>query len=262
MAQAGTENFPVASLVLGRQRRHLMAIYGFARLVDDIGDEISADRTQALNALEAELDTIYSGGRPSHPVMLTLSDTIKACALPPAPFKRLVEANRQDQTVTRYDTYAQLLGYCQLSAAPVGELVLHVFGAATPDRIAVSDKVCNALQIVEHLQDLSEDYARGRVYMPREDLERHHCDESQLNNPRAHPEMRALIQFEAERARELLRQGAPLAKTLSGTARLAVAGFIAGGRNALDQLVGTTGGTHRGTRLSFATHLVKALSGR
>jgi squalene synthase HpnC len=256
MAQAGKENFPVASLVLGRRRRHLMAIYGFARLVDDIGDEITADRTQALNSLEAELDTIYGGGRPTHPVMVTLSDTIKACNLPKAPFTRLIEANRQDQTVTRYDTYEQLLDYCRLSAAPVGELVLHVFGTATPERIALSDQVCNALQIVEHLQDLSEDYARGRVYMPREDLERYQCHEAQLADPAAHPQTKALIQFEAQRARGLLQQGAPLTKTLSGTPRLAVGGFIAGGRNALDKLEA------RANRLSFPTHLVRALFGR
>jgi squalene synthase HpnC len=256
MAQAGTENFPVASRVLGRKRRHLMAIYGFARLVDDIGDEITADRAEALNHLEHELDAVYVGARPQHPVMLTLSRTIKACNLPKAPFTRLIEANRQDQTVTRYDTYEQLLGYCQLSAAPVGELVLHVFEAATEERIALSDKVCTALQIIEHLQDLSEDYARGRVYMPREDLERHQCEESLLSNPAAHLQTRALVHFEAQRARTLLTEGAPLTKTLKTAPRLAVGGFIAGGRNALDELQGT------GKRLSFATHLLRAISGR
>ena len=85
-----------------------------------------------------------------------------ACRLPPGPFERLIEANRLDQVVTRYETFAQLLGYCQLSAAPVGELVLHVFGAATPERIALSDRICAGLQIIEHLQDIAEDHARGR----------------------------------------------------------------------------------------------------
>src|SRR6202035_4538545 len=105
---------------------------------------------------------------PQHPLMQTLAVTVKECALPIGPFERLIEANRVDQMVSRYDTFPQLLGYCQLSAAPVGELVLGVFGAATPNRVALSDRVCAGLQVVEHLQDIAEDHARGRVYMPRE----------------------------------------------------------------------------------------------
>jgi squalene synthase HpnC len=220
MAQAPDENFPVAMWLLGpRTRRHLLAIYGFARLVDDIGDEYEGDRLAALDAIEAELDA------PQHPVMRTLAPTIRECALPREPFLRLIEANRRDQTVTHYDTLEDLIGYCELSAAPVGELVLHVFGAATPERIVLSDKVCAGLQIVEHLQDVEEDAARGRVYVPG----------------------REAIGW----ARRLLDEGAPLVRLLRGRARIAVAGFVAGGRTALS---GVEGKPQR-----FASELARAL---
>jgi squalene synthase HpnC len=236
MAQADHENFTVASVVLGRRRRlHLLAIYGFARLVDDVGDEAAGDRGALLDAVEEQLDQIYAGERPEHPVMQTLAGSVRECALPAGPFRRLIEANRQDQVVTRYETFDQLLAYCRLSAAPVGELVLHVFGAASPARIALSDSICAGLQIIEHLQDIGEDYRRGRVYMPREDMLRCGCDDEALTSP-AHASSRALITFEAGRARSLLAAGAPLARTLPPRPRIAVAGFVAGGRAALDAL--------------------------
>jgi phytoene/squalene synthetase len=207
MVQAREENFPVALWLLGPStRRHLMAIYGFARLVDDIGDEVTGDRLALLDQVERELDA------PRHPVMTALANTVRECELPREPLQRLIEANRQDQVVTQYHSFDQLLGYCQLSAAPVGELVLHVFGAATPERIALSDRICAALQVIEHLQDVDEDRARGRVYVSGVDA--------------------------TERAQALLDEGAPLVRLLRGRARIAVAGFLAGGRTALDTLEG------------------------
>jgi phytoene/squalene synthetase len=227
MSQARDENFPVALWLLGpRLRRHLLAIYGFARLVDDIGDEVAGDRLALLDQVERELD------HPRHDVMCTLAQTVRECRLPRGPFRRLIEANRRDQLVSRYESLDELLDYCQLSAAPVGELVLHVFGAATPERIVLSDRICNALQIIEHLQDVDEDRARGREYL----------------GPSTHP-------FAGpEQARSLLERGAPLVAQLRGRARLAVAGFLAGGRVALDHL--------EGRRASFAPAYVKALAGR
>ncbi len=132
------------------------------------------------------LRRVYDG-LPSHPLMVELQRTVRACRLPSGPFERLIEANRVDQVTTRYETFDQLLGYCQLSAAPVGELVLHVFGAATPERIALSDRVCAGLQVVEHLQDIAEDHARGRVYMPQEDLIRFGCKDVDLTGEAAAP---------------------------------------------------------------------------
>jgi squalene synthase HpnC len=244
MAQAGAENFTVASALIGHQtQRHLRAIYGFARLVDDVGDEAIVDRPALLEVVADELARVYDGV-PSHPVMVELQRTVVACRLPSGPFERLIEANRVDQVQTRYETFGQLLGYCQLSAAPVGELVLHVFDAATPERIALSDRVCAGLQVVEHLQDISEDHARGRIYMPQEDLIRFGCEDVDLADSLPDGEVwataprRALVAFEADRARRLLAAGAPLARTLAPRARLAITGFVAGGQTALDVLHG------------------------
>ncbi|HEX5193559.1 MAG TPA: squalene synthase HpnC [Solirubrobacteraceae bacterium] len=235
MAQAGSENFTVASALVGHERqRHLRAIYGFARLVDDVGDEAPGNRMGLLEVVSDELERVYDGA-PRHPVMVELQRTVRACRLPSRPFQRLIEANRVDQVQTRYRTFEQLLGYCQLSAAPVGELVLHVFDAATPDRIALSDRICAGLQIVEHLQDIAEDRARGRVYMPEEDVVRFGCKDEDLAGAGT-ASRRALVAFEADRARRLLAAGAPLARTLPPRPRLAIAGFVAGGRAALDAL--------------------------
>ena len=266
MAQAGRENFPVASLVLGPRRRHLLAIYGYARLVDDVGDEVPAHRAELLDRVEEELDAIYDGRAPEHPVMVTLADTIHACHLPPSPFKRLIDANRRDQLVTRYETFAELLDYCQLSAAPVGELVLHVFDVATPGRIVLSDRICAALQVIEHLQDIAEDFSRGRVYLPQEDLRRFACSEVTLTAPFASPSGRALVGFEAQRACRLLAEGAALAGTLALVPRLAVAGFIAGGRTALRELERAAQQAREpsriGRRVWLITQLPRAASGR
>jgi squalene synthase HpnC len=239
MSQARDENFPVASRLLGRRARgHLLAIYGFARLVDDLGDEAPGDRLALLDWADEELDRIYAGAEPEHAVMRELAPTVHACGLPAEPLRRLIAANRRDQAVSRYETFDDLLAYCRLSAAPVGELVLHVFGAATRDRIALSDSVCAALQVTEHLQDVGEDHARGRIYLPREDLERFGCAEEDLAGAVATPALRNVIAFEAARARELLGAGAPLTRRLPARARLAVAGFVAG---VLSTSTGTSG---------------------
>jgi phytoene/squalene synthetase len=231
MVQARDENFPVALRLLGpRLRRHLLAIYGFARLVDDVGDEAPGDRLELLDQIERELD------HPEHPVMRTLAVTARECRLPREPFLRLIEANRRDQVVSRYDSLDELLDYCQLSAAPVGELVLRVFGVDTPDRIALSDKICAGLQIIEHLQDVDEDRARGREYLGPPAAPGH--------QPFAGP----------AQARSLLEEGAPLVRRLRGRPRLAVAGFLAGGRLALDGL--------EGRPRRFATAYAKAVIGR
>jgi squalene synthase HpnC len=264
LAQVPTENFPVAAVVLGRRRRtHLMALYGFARLVDDVGDEAGGDRLALLDLVEGEVDRIYAGRRPAHPVMRTLADTIAACGLPDGPFRRLIEANRVDQTVARYETFEDLLGYCRLSAMPVGELVLGIFGAATPQRVARSDEICAALQIAEHLQDQAEDLARGRVYLPQEDLRRFGCAETDLAVPpdQRRPAHEALVRWEVSRAAAMLRDGAPLAVSLPPAPRLAVAAFVAGGRSALAGVV-RGGGPQALPRGPLVRGLLAALVGR
>ncbi|HKA05087.1 MAG TPA: squalene synthase HpnC [Acidimicrobiales bacterium] len=236
LGQAGAENFPVASRLLpARIRGHLMAIYGFARLADDIGDEAEGDRLALLDWLDEEL-VRAADGRASHPLLVGLTPTIQACDLPLEPFQRLIEANRVDQRVHRYGTWDDVLGYCELSANPVGELVLRVLDAATPERVARSDRVCTGLQLVEHLQDLGEDAERGRVYLPAEDLERYECTVDDLLADAATTRLRALVRYEVTRIRPLLDDGGPLAASLPGRVRIAVAGFAAGGHAALDAI--------------------------
>ena len=236
MRRASGENFSVASLLLGSTtRRHLRAIYGFARLVDQIGDDAPGNRLELLDGLEEDLDRVFEpGAEPADPLLRRLSVTVGELDLPREPFVRLIEANRVDQRVARYETLADVLAYCELSANPVGELVLHVFRAATPDRIALSNRICSALQLIEHWQDVGEDFERGRIYLPIEDLVHFGVATSDLALPRAPDRLRRLLAYEVERARELLDAGAPLVRRLRGRARIAVAGYVGGGRATLD----------------------------
>jgi squalene synthase HpnC len=237
MARAQGENFSVAGRLLGRRlRAHLLAVYGFARLVDELGDSFAGDRLAALDRLELDLDRAYHG-EAEHPLLRRLQPTLRECELPREPFVRLIEANRTDQRVNRYETWEQLRAYCALSANPVGELVLGVFGQATPARVALSNDICTALQLTEHCQDVAEDRDRGRVYLPAEDLARFGCTLADLSDPHAGEPLRRALAFECARARELFTRGAPLIRDLQGVrARLAVAAFIAGGRAALDAI--------------------------
>ncbi|MFD5398529.1 squalene synthase HpnC [Streptomyces sp. NPDC127097] len=251
--QAAHENFPVAPFFLPRAwRTDLMAVYGFARLVDDIGDGDLApgggdavllglergqhdDRPALLDALEADLHRVFSDRAPGprHPLLRRLGPTVRRCALTPEPFLRLIEANRQDQRVSRYGTYDDLAAYCELSANPVGRLVLGITGTASPERIRRSDAVCTALQIVEHVQDVAEDLGRDRIYLPAEDMKRFGVTEADLAAPSGGASVRALIAYEAERARDLLSEGTPLVGSVHGRLKLLLAGFVAGGRAAL-----------------------------
>jgi squalene synthase HpnC len=236
MDKSRLENFRVANPILPRAlRADLYALYGFARLVDDIGDEAEGDRLAMLGWLDSELDALYAG-KPGHELMQRLQPTVRAHGIPPDPFRRLIEANRRDQTVTRYRTFDELLDYCRLSADPVGHLVLYVFDSATPERIALSDRVCTGLQIVEHLQDVGEDLERGRVYLPLEDMESYGCTVEDLSKRPTPEGVRRVVAFEALRARRLLDEGAPLARQLPWRAGLAVAGFVAGGRAAIGEI--------------------------
>ncbi len=289
MGRAAGENFSVASRVLSRQdRRHLLAVYGFARLADELGDEHDGDRLAALDWLEDELASAQAG-RARHPLLRDLQMTIAECGLPQEPFLRLIGANRLDQHVTHYETWKQLEDYCELSANPVGELVLRVFGLATPERIALSDRVCTALQLVEHLQDVAEDVARGRLYLPAEDLARFGCSHEQLsrlierssgegNGSRIRSGVAArsddlrlcreqlceTVSFEVARARELLGAGIPLISGIPGRPKLAVGAFLAGGCAALEAIeqahCDVFGGVRRASRPRRAWALVRLLA--
>ena len=288
VANASGENFPVALRLLpARHRRHLTNLYFFARLTDDLGDEVRGEwgggeppyerrvqggrppglaerqlRLRLLDELAADVNRIYAGETPASPVMLAMAETVRECGVPAKPLLDLIQANRQDQRVTRYRTFADLQQYCELSANPVGQIVLYIFGVATPERIALSDSICTALQLAEHWQDVTEDLGHGRIYLPGEDLERYGCTEADLAAPSASPAVRELMIFETDRASRLLDEGAALVGTLRGAARLAVAGYLAGGRAALaairaqrhDVLIGTP----RPRKPRLAGELVKA----
>lgn len=233
------ENFPVALRALpAAVRSDLRAIYDVVRVIDDLGDDPGepADREAALRDFAADLTTVWSGGEPAAPVLRRLVPAARTRGLAHRDFAALVEANVRDQRIGRYRSYEELRGYCALSAAPVGRLVLQVFGVSTPERVALSDRVCDALQLLEHWQDVAEDRRAGRVYLPQEDLRRFGVAEADLDAPRSTPALRELLDFQTGRALTLLRDGSPLVGTLRGWARVAVAGYVAGGLAAGDAL--------------------------
>jgi squalene synthase HpnC len=231
--RARTENFPVASLLFPRTLRpHLRAIYGFARLVDILGDEVEGDRLAALGELAREVDACYAG-EPTWPVMLVLQPTIREFSLPREPFLRLIEANRMDQRIAEYETWNDLREYCRHSADPVGRLVLGLLRLdREPDLVAASDEVCTGLQLVNFLQDVPRDLELGRIYLPVEDRRRFGV--TSLDRPS--PELTRTLEFEAERARELLAAGRTLQARIGGRVGRAVGLFARGGLAALEAL--------------------------
>jgi squalene synthase HpnC len=241
--KARGENFPVAlALLPGRYRGHLRNLYDVARVIDDLGDAAPGDRTVALLAFRADLSAIWRGGTPPgdgpyRAVLHNLARSVAARDLPEQPFLDLIEANLRDQTTPVYATYEDLLSYCALSANPVGRLVLAIFGEQpTPDRLTRSDQICTALQIIEHCQDAAEDHRAGRLYLPLADLDTFGVRRSDLGEATPVPAVRRLIRFEAQRAQALLEQGTVLLTDLRGWARLAVAGYVAGGHAAVAAL--------------------------
>jgi squalene synthase HpnC len=242
-AKAARENFPVALRLMPRRyREHLMALYVYARTVDDIGDQAPpADRPRLLAEVEQAVRDLYAGPggsgqarrEPALPAVAGLARTVRECAIPAWPLIDLIRANQQDQVVTRYQRFDDLAGYCELSANPVGRMVLRVFGCYDEARAGQSDLVCTGLQLAEHWQDVAEDLRAGRIYLPLEDLAEHGCTEADLAAPSAGPAVRRLMAAEVARARALIDGGAPLVGSLRGAARAAVAGYVAGGRAAL-----------------------------
>lgn len=235
-ARSSGENFPVVSLLAPPQARpHLRAVYGFARLVDTLGDEATGDREALLDELERELDRCYDGV-PNTEIMRRLKVTIDACGLPREPFWRLIEANRVDQRTLRYETWDDLRTYCTFSAEPVGRLVLGIYGHADEQDLAsMSDDVCTGLQLVNFLQDPPRDLALGRVYLPQEDLRRFSVREEELAGPGS-DRFATLCRFEAARAAALLQRGLPLARRIGGRTGRSIALFARGGLAALRAL--------------------------
>jgi len=225
------ENFPVALRLLPhRERARLRAIYDTVRTIDDLGDLSRGDASGALLAFRADLDRIWTAGEaPRSAVLRRLAPTVAAAGLTPAPFHDLVAANLQDQRVAAYTTFDELRDYCRLSADPVGRLVLAVFGVDDPAAAALSDEICTALQLLEHWQDIAEDRRAGRIYLPAVDMAAHGVTPDDLDSDVAGSNLRALMRFETDRAAALLARGSVLVGRLRGFARVAVAGYVAGG---------------------------------
>ena len=236
LARSHYENFTVAGRFLPKRLLpHVAAIYAYCRGVDDLGDEAAGDRLALLDAWEADLDLCYTG-TPTAPHLQALQHTIRAFAIPPEPFRKLITANRMDQTQSRYATFADVLHYCEHSANPVGFLYLLLFGYDDQERRRLSDATCTALQLANFWQDVRRDWDKGRVYLPQEDMERFGYTEEELAESVCNQAFRDLMAWEVERAQGLFEQGLPLVESLEGTARLHVKLFSLGGMRVLDAI--------------------------
>jgi squalene synthase HpnC len=267
-----TENFTVASRLLPRPvRGHLRAFYAYARLVDEIGDSYAGDRRAALDDVEKQTRAalVDASARDVWPVVADGARSVCELGADAQPLFDLIVANRQDQSVHGYATFDDLLSYCALSANPVGRLVLAAFGVAGDERARWSDSICTGLQLAEHWQDVAEDAAAGRIYLPQEDLERFGVDRSAFAaGPPADRGFRALMVFEVARARRFLDDGKPLIASLQGSARWAVAGFWAGGHAALnaiaarrfDVLAGSPHASHVDTVIRAISALIRPVT--
>jgi squalene synthase HpnC len=212
LAESHYENFHVATWFLPKALRpHFHSIYAYCRISDDLGDEVG-DRPAALALLDLwgkELDACYEG-RARHPVFVALAETIRACSIPKQPFADLLIAFRQDQTVTRYESMQDVLGYCHYSANPVGRLVLYACGEVSEENFRLSDATCSALQLANFWQDVSIDFQKDRVYLPQEDMRRYGVNDETIARGVATSEFRSLMRFEVDYARTLFEQGLPL----------------------------------------------------
>ncbi|GMA64634.1 squalene synthase HpnC [Alicyclobacillus fastidiosus] len=236
LATSHYENFSVLSLFIPRDLRpHFSAIYAYCRGVDDIGDEFSGDRLQALDEWAHQLSLCYTG-TPTSPGFRALQYTIHQFDLPREPFDQLIEANRRDQHQSTYASWEDLLDYCRYSANPVGRMVLGLFGYQDDYRQRLSDCTCTALQIANHLQDVSRDVVRGRFYVPLEDLERFGSSLSEYRAGVITAPIRACIRHEVERTWELFHRGEQLEQTVPRRLRLQLRLYRLGGEAILRSL--------------------------
>jgi len=238
IARAHYENFTLGSRLLPRHlRQHIAAIYAFARTADDLADE-EPDPVRALAGLDAwerELEACYAG-TPHHPVFVALADTVRSFAIPIAPFRRLLTAFRMDVRFSGFATFDELAHYCAHSANPVGHLVLHLFGHGDAESQARSDDICTALQLTNFWQDLAVDLRKGRVYLPREDMERFGYTPEALGRHAVTPAFRELMAFECARTRGLFERGLVLASMLERGRGREIRLFAGGGMAILGRL--------------------------
>jgi squalene synthase HpnC len=238
LARTHYENFSVATWFLPKKlRQDFLNVYAYCRISDDLGDEVG-DATAALALLDqwqAELDACYAG-TPRHPVFVALAETVKKFSIPKHEFSDLLIAFRQDQTVTRFETFDDVLAYCRFSANPVGHLVLYLCGYHDAERQRLSDYTCTALQLANFWQDVTVDYGKGRIYLPLEDLRQYSVSEDDLAQRRNTPAFCEMMKFEVERAREWFERGLPLVGKVDKDLAVDLELFSRGGREILNAI--------------------------
>jgi squalene synthase HpnC len=238
LARTHYENFSVASWFLPRRlRQHFFNVYAYCRISDDLGDEVgdTAASLELLDQWERELDACYDG-TPKHPVFVALAETVRQFDIPKHEFSDLLIAFRQDQSVTRFETFNDVLAYCRYSANPVGHLVLYLCGYRDPERQQLSDFTCTALQLANFWQDVSADYGKGRVYLPLEDLRRFNVTEDDIAHRRNTPAFCSMMKFEVERARDWFHRGLPLISKVDRELAIDLDLFSRGGQEILNAI--------------------------
>jgi squalene synthase HpnC len=238
LARSHYENFSVATWFLPeRLRQHFFNIYAYCRISDDLGDEVGDPQwsLEMLDQWQAELDACYAG-HSRHSVFVALEETVHKFDIPKQPFDDLLKAFRQDQTITRFVRFEDLLGYCRYSASPVGHLVLYLCGYRDAQRQALSDSTCTALQLANFWQDVSDDYSKGRIYLPLEDLRRFGVIEEDISGARNTPAFCEMMRFEVERAHQWFQQGLSLAGKVNGELAVDIELFSRGGQEILNAI--------------------------
>lgn len=238
LARSHYENFSVASWFLPKRLRpHFFSVYAYCRISDDLGDEVGDPQLslRLLDEWERELDACYAG-TPRHPVFVALRPTIEACDIPKQPFADLLKAFRQDQTVTRYRNFDEVLEYCRYSANPVGRLVLYVCGYRDEERQLLSDFTCTALQLANFWQDVAVDWKKCRVYLPQDSMAKFGVTDGVIANGSATPGFIQLMKFEVERARDWFNRGLPLAQMVDKELATDIELFSRGGQEILNAI--------------------------
>ncbi|PYV85562.1 MAG: squalene synthase HpnC [Acidobacteria bacterium] len=238
LARDHYENFSVATWFLPKRlRQHFYNVYAYCRISDDLADETgdTAISMQLLDEWECELNACYNG-TPRHPVFVALAGTVREFNIPKQTFLNLLTAFRQDQRITRYETFDGLLRYCRNSANPVGHLVLYLCGYRDPDRQQLSDFTCTALQLANFWQDVSPDYDKGRIYLPLEDFRIYGVAEADIANKNNSREFCGLMRFEVERAREWFERGLPLVSKVNRELAIDLELFTRGGQEILNAI--------------------------
>lgn len=238
LAHSHYENFSVATWFLPKRlRQHFCNVYAYCRISDDLGDEVGDPATslRLLEEWQTELNACYAGN-PRHPVFVALAETVTVFDIPQTPFSDLLTAFRQDQTVTRFPTFKELVRYCHYSANPVGHLVLYMCGYRDAERQQLSDFTCTALQLANFWQDVTVDFAKGRIYLPLEDLSCYRVSEDDIATARNTSAFCEMMKFEVQRVREWFERGLPLVDRVDRELAVDLELFSRGGQEILNAI--------------------------